>query len=562
MSNSKIRVTARVKDMQGELEIIDGLFNVIAEGFGILETELTPGIYKARANIGDIKHEELFVVAPDVAPITIEIESLKFPTPIPLENTSTSHEYHQQALYDATHERPVAVELGQGASLLLIVRDPSDANFTQQHSSPEIRENYRRSFGGFRLRDKDGNLLLNFDEVACPNPDWGYVVSSVEMNPGFYVLNYEPENGKHVAMPIHLVQNWQSQICILVNFPKGIESPGSPDLPGRSIMLAPADKPFNPNDQLLRLTEIARYSFADGRSIITGDLINELPQRKLDNPILELIYAHQILMGKRPDSSLLKLLVERLTQMLGADFPDVLALGLALDHLNGVKPEHVNEPPLPPLLRASWKILTHYPELYPADSFLCNSAARLVSRGIWFAWRSFTPRSEWDSENLLAMGVEALSSYDDIVSFARHHLLGTFISHAKERIVQHKSHYETSDAFETVVMLARHLPWETLFNRFLTNIEERDLMSNLTSLQKSLLPTLQLIHERLDEDGNGFSVEEFEQLLDGLHVPLSVLCESLLDLATKSSVGRRDEAEQLYASAASAASDDELGANG
>ena len=242
-------------------------------------------------------------------------------------------------------------------------------------------------------------------------------------------------------------------------------------------------------------------------------------------------------MEKQPDIGLLKMLVDRLTQMLGADFPDVLALSLVLDHLNGIKPEPINEPPFPPLLRASWRILAHYPELFPSDSLLCKAAAHLVSRGVWFAWKPIESRSEEYSSSLLA-GVGSLYSADVFSNLAQQLPLDAIFNHFKAKVATRDLQDDVSVALSVIVMLAQTLPWETLFSHISIGLKERDLMAEFTNLQKSLLPTLQLIHEQLKE-GGGFSIEEFKQLLAGLHVPLPVLYESLMDLATKAKKGRR-----------------------
>lgn len=559
MSNSKTNVTIHIEDMQGELEIIDGTFSKISYGFGALEATLNPGIYKVCARVGDIQYEKLFSVEPNANNINIEIKSklLEFATPVPLEGTSTSHEYHQEAMVSATSFAPDDVNLGQGASLLLFVRDSSEDNLKQlKPSSPEVQENYRRSFGGFRLHDLDGNLLLDIDKVSKLEPEFGRAISNIQLKPGFYVLSYETENGTHVSMPIQAVQSWQTQICILVNFPQGLVTSGHPNLPDRAIMMVPVGTQFNPNDEALRLTEIARYAFMDRRSIITSELVNELPQRKLDNPVLELLYAHQLLMEKQPDLGLLKLLVDRLTQMLGADFPDVLALRLALAHIDGIKPGPINELPFPPLLRASWRILAHYPELFPTDSFLCKSAAHLVSRGVWFAWKPIASRPEQDLASLLAE-VATLSSPDAFINFAQQQPLETIFNHFNAKVAIRDLQDDVSVARDAFIMLAQHLPWETLFNRFSIGVKEFSLMANFTNLQKSLLPTLQLIHEQLKYDGD-FSNEEFKQLLKGLHVPLPVLYESLVDLAIKTKVGRRLKTHSVQ-SAGARQVDDDLG---
>jgi hypothetical protein len=121
---------------------------------------------------------------------------------------------------------------------------------------------------------------------------------------------------------------------------------------------------------------------------------------------------------------------------------------------------------------------------------------------------------------------------------------------------------DVSVARDAIVMLAQNLPWETLFDNFRKEFEERDLMASLTNLQKSVLPTLQLIHEQL-KDGGDFSIEEFEQLLEGLHVPLSVLFESLLDLATQAKVVEHLEGYSLQPATAQVVderqADDDLG---
>lgn len=534
MSNSRISVTINIDGGQGELEIIDGAFRTIERGFGTLKTTLNPGIYKTRALVGEIQHEELFSVEPNANNVNIEIKAgqLKFASPVPLEGTSTSHEYHQGAMVRATSLEPRDVNLGHGCALLLFVRDPSEDNLKQlKSSSPEIQKNYRHSFVGYRLLDSEGKLLLNFDEISEYDPAWGYAISNIELAPGYYVLNYEPLNGKHVAMPIQLVQSWQTQISILVNFPKGLETSGQPNLPDRAIMMTPMGVRFDPYNQLHRLTEIARYAFMDRRSIITSELINELPKIKLDNPVLELLYAHQLLMEKQPDLGLLKILVDRLAQMLGASFPDVLALRLALDYLNGIKPEIINEPLFPPLLRASWRILAHYPELFPSDSLLCKAAAHLVSRGVWFAWKPIASRTVQNLASILA-GVGALPSTNALLDLAQQLPLEAIANHLKAKVTTRNLQDDVSIAHSAIVMLAQNIPWKTLFSRISIGLRERDLMAELTNLQKSLLPTLQLIHEQL-KDGGDFSIEEFKQLLAGLHVPLPVLYESLMDLATK-----------------------------
>lgn len=90
---------------------------------------------------------------------------------------------------------------------------------------------------------------------------------------------------------------------------------------------------------------------------------------------------------------------------------------------------------------------------------------------------------------------------------------------------------DASATLEAIINLARQIPWKELFNFLKSEAAQRGLFPQLTALQKSLLPTLQLIREQLDE-GDDFTLDELRQLCEGLKVPLLVLRDSLKDLAT------------------------------
>lgn len=74
--------------------------------------------------------------------------------------------------------------------MLLGLCDPSDACVRQRHASPTVRDHYRRSFDGFRLRSPTGDLMLDFDRTARRVPDQGFAVLNFKIRPGPYVLSY------------------------------------------------------------------------------------------------------------------------------------------------------------------------------------------------------------------------------------------------------------------------------------------------------------------------------------------------------------------------------------
>ena len=116
MSSSKTPVTIEVGGYHGELEVVDGRFRVVDSGFGRLQTELAPGIYKARARAGEVRVEELFVVEPEGGSVEVSLPLPEFASPAPLAGTSTTHEYHMDPLAHISQEPPVDYGLGRGAA--------------------------------------------------------------------------------------------------------------------------------------------------------------------------------------------------------------------------------------------------------------------------------------------------------------------------------------------------------------------------------------------------------------------------------------------------------------
>lgn len=557
MSNSKTLVTVRIADKQGELEIIGGDFGVKASGFGLLNAELEPGIYKARARAGSAQSEELFAVEPGAASIEVPLGSLSFATPVPLQGTSTSHEYHQHALAVATGGAPMEAGLGQGATLLFSIRDPSDACIRQRSADPGRKDNYLRSFAGFRLRGQNGELLLNFDEKARHEPDWGFAVLNLHLRPACYVLSFEPEGVDPVAMPVLAVPGWQSQLFFHVNLPQDLDTPGSPDLNDRAVMMAPVGMPFQPDDRHFRLTEIARFALLRGRSGIANEQLDELLREKFFNPIHGLFAVHLLLLKCQPDRKLLDLVANNLAGIVGNDFPDLMALRIASLEMDGDKPDlSAMQLFSPPLLRASWDVIARYPELLPEGSFVREIASRLLPQGTWLAWKP-SPAAKSDLKGLAdtllevvhdkkVISSETLGKIEKLVKAGISNIRSSKAAEdsppapcppppeAKSPAPEERrsEQDDASATLATIVNLALRVPWDAVFRRLRSEAAERGLFSHLSSLQKSLLPTLQLIRAQLEEDDD-FTLDELEQLCKGLNVPLAILRETLEDLGIK-----------------------------
>lgn len=542
MSSSKIPVTIQVIDNQGQIEVVDGNFCTVDQGFGTLQTALAPGIYKARAIIGDAEKEELFIVEPSARKLDLRIEPIRFSTPIPLQDSSTSHERHQTALVDATSAPALDMGLGEGATLLVQLRDHGDVSFSQQHASPGMQPEYSESFRGLRLRSASGALLLDLDLKAEHEPERGYSILNLQLRPGPYILSYEPTGSNSVAMPILAVSGWQTQVFFHVRMPAHLDAPGYPDLSDRAIVMAPAGMRFFPGDHQLRLTEIARYALTQSRVKIPPAYLEKQFVEKLNFPLLG-VFACHLLLKEAKSHSFLATLIDNVAGLIGSDFPDVIALRIALAEREGRAhgTSLINDLRFTPLLSASADILSRHANAMSPDSIVGEAISRMIPHGAWFSWEppAHGPRA---TAVRFAIGDHLTVSRDEATIFrslsnmllnAKEGLIRAIINEGFARYGRNQSgQNEVSAALNITIAIARQVKWDLFFKYLRSTAENRGLFSDLTALQRSLIPTLHLIHLQL-EDGDDFTIEEFQQICEGLGVPVSVLHGSLEDLARK-----------------------------
>lgn len=387
--NSSTQVTIKMADQQGELEVVNSDFRMVAGGFSVLKADLAPGLYKARAIVGGTRNESLFVVQAQAQPFCVTLDPLRFPSPVPLRDTTGDHHFQQQALVETRSPMDSGYYwLGDGGQILLNVRDAGDARFRQKVASPEQQNNYMRSFDGFRLsKAHQEEISLDFDQLALRDPDRGLMLLHVDLQPGYYILSYESADKETLAVPIPVVEGWQSQVFIDLEMPQSLDRPGHPDLSDMAIMMVPLGTAFDADDRELRLTEIARYSLLYGRFTTVPEQLREPIRNHSAKPILSLLVAHMSLLEKNPDRHFLKIAMDHIASMIGADFPDLLALHCALAKLDGIQPSLPKQGlPFPPLLRASWNMIADYPALMVPGSLVREVAKRLAPDGFWLTW--------------------------------------------------------------------------------------------------------------------------------------------------------------------------------
>ena len=65
MSSSKSKVSVSIEGHQGLVQVLDSHLQERTSGVGVIQTDLEPGIYKARASLSESISERYFEVKPD-----------------------------------------------------------------------------------------------------------------------------------------------------------------------------------------------------------------------------------------------------------------------------------------------------------------------------------------------------------------------------------------------------------------------------------------------------------------------------------------------------------------
>ena len=529
MSSSNPNVRVRISDGQGELEIVDSRFNVIAEGFGeVTSNPLLPGIYKARARAGDARDEQIFAVTKDSRQVEVTFPALKFASPIPLDGTSTTHEYHQGPVGKSLYNPPIDIGAGTGAAILICLRDP----WTKFGSSSQPIADYSRAFDGFRLRDSDGSILADFDGRLLPN-SWGIVVASFSVEPGTYIFSYKGAQDETRSVPVHAVRDWQTQMFVSVSVrARSTSDLGLPDLSDRAVLMTRLGEQFYANERHVRLTEIARVALAGGTQGISESDLAELLHGKFENPVLGLFAAHLLLRRDRPLKQL-RAVLQNIAKLLGDDFPDVVALRCEVNRRgrNFGPTVSVKEPPL---LRASWDLLATNAEGIAPGSFAARVAQVLSPGGIWTDWRA--------DDGILAPQVDSLRDlrrkgfggfWSRIVSGLEGSALRDSALAFDERLSRESekanSAHKVEDALERTLRVAQSWALDS-------KPESRQLrlqvLPSLSQFQKRLLLVMQTVGRQL-ANGDQFTSTDLRGILELSGLPLARLAGEVDILALK-----------------------------
>lgn len=366
-----------------DIFVIDSQFHALAHEGRRLDLQLMPGIYKVKFQAGSAVQEQHVVLEPGAGVVELQAPPLAFQSSAPLAGTQSTHEYHMANA--AVYSHKLHVKDGDGASLFVFARNWTESRGSDRNVPLPPGQHPAT---GLMLYDANGRLVADLEQagnadLAVPDP-WS--ACTVEVKPGPYRLRVQvPEIGALEQIVI-APAGWQAQAFLLQT---NYGSEGSPvyraDLARASMLLARTGVGFDPQNDNLRLTDLARAALSRRRLVVAHDLLNQLLESKFENPMLGLYAAHALLASPEPDRQLLQVVVQHLRGMLGPH-PDVDALALYLGEQIG------RTYAIPPMLRRSWSIVVEHAarrrDLVPAGSLASRAGSAIWGNSIWLIWET------------------------------------------------------------------------------------------------------------------------------------------------------------------------------
>jgi hypothetical protein len=338
-----------------------------------LEAELPPGLYKVKVRASTVIKELPVELAPENSPLTIRIppEELQFASAAPLLDTSTTHEYHRWA---AEHySTQPQVHAGRESELFVFCRDVQ----------PGRRDNPAEGLSLFKL---DGAPIVDFAETSRLDSGDEFKAPSsaccLAVDPGAYLLRVDAGDAGTLEQTIVTCPGWQTQIFLLRRQYGETESVCRANLSHAAVLMNRLGRGFEPDRPDLRWAEMACQRLALGRTGAPDSMLQQMLNQQLENPMLGIYGAHNLLRASEPDRRLVNEVYRAMVALIGPH-PDVLSLGVRLG-------ESGKQFMYPPMLRSSWKILVQRsvtePDIIPAGSLGAQMATRVWGGGAWLVW--------------------------------------------------------------------------------------------------------------------------------------------------------------------------------
>lgn len=397
MSDSSVIIDVSAADLSSEIMVIDSTFQVLARGIARVELTVPPGIYRAKAKVGDQQRELLFAVEanePDNHKAVV-LPPVEFSSPIPLQYTATSQNGQQEAVIQA-FSNGAMTELGEGAEVVIVIRDPS---LMYLDLNDEQLAGYARDFQGFMLSTADNSASYPLETIGALTAAQGFLVAGAKVNPGTYVLSHPLGGKERLCLPLSIPRKWAAQVFISMMPVAGGSVGCRPDFDGTAIVFDRIGAGFFPDRLDLRMLEVVRKALRRGHNIVNAKTMDAMLWGKFENPMLGLLVAHLLLLDKAPDLELARTMVTNTGWLIGENFPDLLVLSWKIERLSGTSArqdtvaliEGLKEPPM---LQLGWHYLMEANRSLAGnngmDEKISRLAGNLVSSSLWLSWLDST----------------------------------------------------------------------------------------------------------------------------------------------------------------------------
>ena len=397
MSDSKTKVSISVSDGVGILSVLDGQLNTVDTGFGFLQTELAPGIYKVVCRLDRETHQQFFNLPQN------QIVEINFNA---LDSVNSDHEFAEGirvAYSDSNSTINIGTELGN--STLLI----GCSGF--QNNLPDLS-----------LWSASNDLLTELNQVKwCKDLTSKIHFVRITLDSGNYIIKAASKIDFTVSRSIVLPEGGGSLF---------INCSGENLDVVKNLANATYYPNFQPRDNWpkvwFKLNILVSESLKKQRNLSRKNERILMLDEKYENPMLGLFVANLMLLDNPPNIVLLKTVIGNLQRYLGTEnHPDLVALKL---RVNGLLQENetrftIYPVEFPPLLHISWRTLVEEahtnPEIFATNSICWEIMDRVIDTDLWLMWRSIiikTPKQRNQNDFVKVVG-NLFPKIDDFAQF-------------------------------------------------------------------------------------------------------------------------------------------------
>ena len=350
-----VAVQVLASDSGTHIIVFNAEFETVGSGVGRLNLMLERGVYKARFEAGNRMADELFEVGDE--PVTVRGPVLAFSSPIPLNNTSSNHEYHYHPSRDLASKAPFASP-GHGGQVFIFARDSRQPFNVPPPGPPQWQ--------GLCISNAKHAHVFDIDPNGILAPPSGFASVKLELDPGVYHL--EQPDCAHpdmlLKLPFVVCEGWCTHIYVDSKDGCTPNSPSGPssdlrrvlDLAGAAMVMLRMNASTMLDEDVARLSEIARQGLMNSQEAVSSEELEEMLEGKREFPMLGLYAAHVLL--ARPERNWEKVakIAQHLARWLGSGHPDVDLL-LTLCAKNGITTNVAPSSKLwPPILSAGWEL--------------------------------------------------------------------------------------------------------------------------------------------------------------------------------------------------------------